>query len=61
MGNDGTGAVSRTKGARTKEFRREASKIGFKGLWLHHPRGSHETALLDASAIAALSKGVLAS
>jgi integrase len=32
----------------TKEFRRKASKLGFKSLWLHHLRGSHETALLDA-------------
>ncbi len=32
----------------TKEFRRKASKLGLKDLWLHHLRGSHETALLDA-------------
>jgi integrase len=41
-------STPRNPRATTKEFVRKATKLGFSGLWLHDPRGPHETCLLDA-------------
>ena len=44
-GESFSSSVPRNPRNTTKEFVRKAVKLGFKALWLHDLRGSHETCL----------------